>query len=212
MKSSEKTIANPLVILREEFDDWAVLFDPETGHGFGLSPTGVYVWKLLDGKHSIDEMLKILRRDAAAVPQQAGEHLAAFVEELTAHGLAGYDVEQGHDHRGRMPPCPICAGKMGFNYEVPKLINLSGEQVAYGACSGGSAASGGCGSGNLASCYGGCSATYYDACDGGACPTCTGCCMGVSAAYGCVGGVWDDTGCSSGRCVFDFCCNSGSGH
>jgi hypothetical protein len=24
-------IANPLIVLREEFDDWAILFDPDTG-------------------------------------------------------------------------------------------------------------------------------------------------------------------------------------
>jgi hypothetical protein len=29
-----------LVLLREEFDDWAVLYDPDTGYGFGLNPTG----------------------------------------------------------------------------------------------------------------------------------------------------------------------------
>ncbi len=63
LKNGEKPIANPFVILREEFDDWAVLFDPDTGHGFGLNPTGVYIWKLLDGKHSIEDMLSALRRD-----------------------------------------------------------------------------------------------------------------------------------------------------
>ena len=89
MKADKKPIANPLIILREEFDDWAVLFDPDTGNGFGLSPTGVYVWKLLDGKHTIDEMVKTLRGDADDVPQETGEHLAAFVEELAAQGLAG---------------------------------------------------------------------------------------------------------------------------
>ena len=76
-------------MLRKEFDDWAVLFDPDTGHGFGLNPTGVYLWKCLDGGHPIDEMLTALRRDALSVPLEAGEHLVAFVEELTQQGLAG---------------------------------------------------------------------------------------------------------------------------
>ena len=56
MKDDERPIANHFVLLREEFDDWAILFNPDTGRGFGLSPTGVYVWKLLDGEHVIDEM------------------------------------------------------------------------------------------------------------------------------------------------------------
>ena len=55
MEDDDKPIANPFILLREEFDDWAVVFDPDTGHGFGLNPTGVYVWKVLDGEHSIDD-------------------------------------------------------------------------------------------------------------------------------------------------------------
>ena len=35
---SDKPVANSLVVLREEFDDWAVLFDPDTGSGFGINP------------------------------------------------------------------------------------------------------------------------------------------------------------------------------
>ena len=77
MKNGDKPIVNPHVLLREEFDDWAVLFDPDTGHGFGLSPAGVYLWKLLDGEHSIDEMLRALPRDAADVPEEAGEQILA---------------------------------------------------------------------------------------------------------------------------------------
>ena len=34
---TEKPIANPLIVLREEFDDWAILFDPDTGDAFGLN-------------------------------------------------------------------------------------------------------------------------------------------------------------------------------
>jgi SynChlorMet cassette protein ScmD len=61
---SERPIANPYIMLREEFDDWAILFNPDTGRGFGLNPTGVYIWKLLDGEHSVDDMREALRRDA----------------------------------------------------------------------------------------------------------------------------------------------------
>ncbi len=132
MKNGEKPIANPFVMLREEFDDWAVLFNPDTGHGFGLNPTGVYLWKLLDGEHSIDDMLEALRRDADGVPLEAGEHLIAFVEELTEQALAGWEGERVQDYRRRISSCPTCAGTTKFNYEPPKLVNLSGERAARG--------------------------------------------------------------------------------
>jgi SynChlorMet cassette protein ScmD len=106
VKNGEKPIANPFVMLREEFDDWAVLFNPDTGHGFGPNPTGVYLWKLLDGEHSIDDMLEALRRDADGVPLEAGEHLIAFVGELAEQSLAGWEGERVQDHRRRISSCP----------------------------------------------------------------------------------------------------------
>jgi hypothetical protein len=39
MTNGDKPLANPFVVLREEFDSWAILFDLDRGHGLGLSPT-----------------------------------------------------------------------------------------------------------------------------------------------------------------------------
>jgi SynChlorMet cassette protein ScmD len=209
MKNGERPIANPLVVLREEFDDWAILFDPDTGNAFGLSPTGVYVWKLLDGKHSIDEMLKTLRGDGEDVPQEAGGHLAVFVEELTTHGLAGYDVEQMDDDRGRLPPCPTgisekVAEAMQFAYEPPKLINLSGEPAAGACCSSGTSATGdGCG------CTGSC--VTPSTCYSGACAA-SYCSDGSSANDKCMNGSSAQYQCYCGNSVSNmgYSCGGGS--
>src|SRR5271157_302760 len=153
VEDSKKPVANPSVLLREEFDDWAVLYDPDTGHGFGLSPIGVYLWKLLDGEHSIDEMLSALRRDAADVPQEAGEQILTFVEELTQHGLVTDNAEQVHDGRERillrttgiaknLPDGGREAGQLGSGilpYERPRLEPLTLERRAQGSCSPGAA-------------------------------------------------------------------------
>ncbi len=85
-------IANPLIVLREEFDDWAILFDPDTGNAFGLNPTGVFIWKLLDGKHNTDDIVSRLREEADDVPEEAGEHTRAFIASLEQQGLVGYEV------------------------------------------------------------------------------------------------------------------------
>lgn len=94
MGSENRPIANPLVVLREEFDDWAILFDPDTGNAFGLNPVGVFVWKRLDGKHAIEDIVKELRENAEDVPQEAEHHLEEFVKELADQGLAGYEIER----------------------------------------------------------------------------------------------------------------------
>ena len=86
-------LANPLIVLREEFDDWAILFDPDTGNAFGLNPVGVFIWKLLDGKHSIPDILARMQESVEDVPPEAQEDLEGWVQELVNRGLAGYEME-----------------------------------------------------------------------------------------------------------------------
>ncbi|MFH1113426.1 MAG: SynChlorMet cassette protein ScmD [Pseudomonadota bacterium] len=88
-----KPVANPDLVLREEFDDWAILFDPDTGDGYGLNPVSVFIWKLLDGRHSEEDILRELGGAFDDVPQEADAHLAEFVEELAQRGFVGYEVE-----------------------------------------------------------------------------------------------------------------------
>jgi SynChlorMet cassette protein ScmD len=91
--ASQCLFANPLIVLREEFDDWAILFDPDTGNAFGLNPVGVFIWKLLDGNHSPEDIVKGLRENAEEVPGEADEHLDEFLQDLVKKGLAGYEVQ-----------------------------------------------------------------------------------------------------------------------
>ena len=86
-------IANPNVVLREEFDDWAILFDPDTGGGFSVNPVSVFIWKRLDGKHTAEEIVAELRESCEDVPDDADAHLREFVGELVERGLAGYEVK-----------------------------------------------------------------------------------------------------------------------
>ena len=91
----DKPIANPLVVLREEFDDWAILFDPDTGNAVGLNPVGVFIWRLLDGSHTRRDILKKLRESCEKIPEEAEDHLKDFIESLVERGLAGYEIKEG---------------------------------------------------------------------------------------------------------------------
>ncbi|MGR0482547.1 MAG: SynChlorMet cassette protein ScmD [Candidatus Electronema sp. V4] len=94
MSDSSRPVANPMVILREEFDDWALLFDPDTGKAFGLNPVSVFIWKRLDGNHLLSEILKDLRGSCDDIPANAGDYIQSFVNELIQEGLAGYEIKQ----------------------------------------------------------------------------------------------------------------------
>ena len=92
MSQVNNPIANPLIVLREEFDDWAILFDPDTGDAFGLNPIGVRIWKWLDGNHSVEEILRDLQEGYEDVPDEARSDLQEFIEDLVQRGLVGYEI------------------------------------------------------------------------------------------------------------------------
>jgi SynChlorMet cassette protein ScmD len=90
---TNKPLANPLVVLREEFDDWAILFDPDTGHAFGLNPVSLFIWKHLDGKHTVAEIVENLQANCQEVPEEAEAHIREFIDNLLKNGLAGYEQQ-----------------------------------------------------------------------------------------------------------------------
>jgi len=94
VSKTNNPMANPLVVLREEFDDWAVLFDPDTGNAFGLNPVGVFIWKRLDGRHTIEDIEKKLRQNCEDMPRAAEAHLKDFIQSLVEQGLAGYESQK----------------------------------------------------------------------------------------------------------------------
>lgn len=92
MQKSDKPLVNPLVVLREEFDDWAILFNPETAAAVGINPVGVTIWKLLDGKHSLEEIVQELESRFSDVPGTAIDDVTAFAGDLAGKGFIGYEV------------------------------------------------------------------------------------------------------------------------
>jgi len=91
----DKPIANPLFVLREEFDDWAVLFHPDTGNTVGLNPVSVFIWKLLDGSHTVSDILKKLRENCEDVPEEAEAEIKEFIDSLTTAGFIGHEIPKG---------------------------------------------------------------------------------------------------------------------
>jgi SynChlorMet cassette protein ScmD len=93
MKQTDRPIANPIVVLREEFDDWAVLFNPDTADAVGTNPVGVAVWKRMDGKRSIEDIASEIKNSFEDTPDAAFKEISAFVDTLAEKGFAGLEVE-----------------------------------------------------------------------------------------------------------------------
>ncbi|MFA6146741.1 MAG: SynChlorMet cassette protein ScmD [bacterium] len=93
MTETDRPIANPIVVLREEFDDWAVLFHPDTADAVGINPVGVAIWKRMDGKRSLGEIVSEIRNSFEGVPGVAFDEIAAFIAKLSESGFVGYELK-----------------------------------------------------------------------------------------------------------------------
>ena len=91
---TDKPVANPAVVLREEFDDYALLYNPDEIEVFCLNPIGVRIWRQLDGRHTAEDILLDLQSTCTGVPAEAGEHLREFLGELASRGLLAPRPEQ----------------------------------------------------------------------------------------------------------------------
>jgi SynChlorMet cassette protein ScmD len=88
----KNVIANPSVVLREEFDDWALLFDPDTGEVYGINPVSVFIWGLLDGKHTEEEIVKQINKKFENTPVTVIDEVKSFIDSLVKNGLAGFEA------------------------------------------------------------------------------------------------------------------------
>ena len=90
----EIPITNPVAVLREEFDDWAVLFNPDTAEAVGINPTGVYIWKQMDGKRNLGAITDSVSEYFDGVPEVVGKEVSDFVKDLSGRGFVGYELEE----------------------------------------------------------------------------------------------------------------------
>jgi SynChlorMet cassette protein ScmD len=95
MADSIQPIASPVVVLREEFDDWAVLYNPDNATAVGVNPVGVAVWKLLDGSHTVAQIAESVAAQFEGAPEATGEHVGEFVADLIRRGFVGRELRAG---------------------------------------------------------------------------------------------------------------------
>jgi len=91
---AKRWISNPMIMLREEFDDWAFLFNPDNSEVTIINPVGVIIWKMLDGHHTIEDIAKIINENFSDVPDNVQDNLITFIRELEKNNLVGYEVTE----------------------------------------------------------------------------------------------------------------------
>ena len=82
MEDNAKPIAKRKLILYEEFDGGAILLDPDNSNTSVLNPIGVYIWKKLDGRHTLHDILKELQMECLNIPDTFEHEFSEFIKEL----------------------------------------------------------------------------------------------------------------------------------
>jgi hypothetical protein len=89
LPAGTRLLANPNLVLREEEDEAAILFDPDSGAVRVLNVTAVAVWKLLDGTRTFDQLLAALGEEFDAMDANAAGQVAKLLNDLAAFGAVG---------------------------------------------------------------------------------------------------------------------------
>jgi SynChlorMet cassette protein ScmD len=92
MKRSDKPLANPVVVFREEFDKWGVLFNPDDAQAVGINPVGIAAWKLMDGQHDLKDIVEEVKNSFSEVPDAVSDHITSFVSDLVERGFVVYEL------------------------------------------------------------------------------------------------------------------------
>ncbi len=176
LKDNSKPVANPLATFREDFDDWAILFDPDLDTGFGLNSVGAFIWKRLDGRNTVQDIMAELSTGCDSLPEGAEYTVRDFIQNLIDRGLAGYELQTGWaktDRKGSEKK-----RQETIEWDIPVLTELGTSRIAAYIPGDGIQVSGqsggGCGCG------------------------CEACQTGPDATGDCISGGIPDTGCGCG--------------
>ena len=79
---------NPSAVYREEFDNSAILFNPDNGDIFSLNSTGKVIWKaLVEGCDETAALKKLAEACDAPLPESAEADVKEFIAALKAKGF-----------------------------------------------------------------------------------------------------------------------------
>lgn len=74
-------------VLWRELDGEAILLDPQQGCSYNLNGVGTFIWKLLDGAHSIDELVAAISAAYEVDENQARSDLESLLHDLRLNNL-----------------------------------------------------------------------------------------------------------------------------
>jgi hypothetical protein len=84
------------MVLREEFDDWAILYNPDTGRAVGLSPTAITIWRHLasENRDTLETVARSIEEEYTDIPEDLLKSIREFVDSTIQHGYTEESSER----------------------------------------------------------------------------------------------------------------------
>lgn len=79
-------------VLWRELDGEAILLDPQEGCSYNLNAVGTLIWKMLDGTHSINEIVSAICEKYEVEQEQALKDLELLLNDLRSCKLISHQV------------------------------------------------------------------------------------------------------------------------
>jgi hypothetical protein len=85
-----KYACNPEVILREEEKEGGLLFNPDTNQVIVLNSTGVFIWRMCDGSHNVEDIIQEIQNEfEGASPDVLKIEIPKFLDMMVNAHLVG---------------------------------------------------------------------------------------------------------------------------
>jgi len=87
---SGRYMTNPDVVLREEDEDGALIYNPDTDQIKVINPTGLFIWQQCDGSKDLAGIVSAMRESYDEVPEdEVSEQVEKFIDDMVNTGFIG---------------------------------------------------------------------------------------------------------------------------
>lgn len=90
-----RLIKNPDLLVKEEDEDGALVFNPDTDKVLVLNPSALFIWRRCDGNARLGDLVAGVCHAFSGVPKErVGEEVRGFIEKMVAEGFLGIVEER----------------------------------------------------------------------------------------------------------------------
>ncbi|MBN1272510.1 MAG: PqqD family protein [Candidatus Aminicenantes bacterium] len=91
---------NPAVVQREAPDGEVVLVNLDTAASLALNQTGFIIWKLVDGRRTVEQIIDAVREHFPNTPPEVVNDVIRLMETLAEDGFVGFEWTGNKKNRG----------------------------------------------------------------------------------------------------------------